>query len=107
MSLYLTGYLNVKYAPNENYAREFMELFTLGVTDANGNPNYSQTDVHNARARVHRLPARLLADPAVVTFDADVADTGVEDDLRADGRIRRAGRRSRSCSRSRTTPRSS
>ena len=51
MSLYLTGYLNVKYAPNENYGREFMELFTLGVTDANGNPNYSQTDVHNlARA---------------------------------------------------------
>ena len=51
MSLYLTGFQNVKYAPNENYAREFMELFTLGVTDANGNPNYSQTDVHNlARA---------------------------------------------------------
>ena len=25
MSQYLTGFLNVKYAPNENYAREFME----------------------------------------------------------------------------------
>jgi uncharacterized protein (DUF1800 family) len=29
MSLYLTGYLNNKDEPNENYARELMELFTL------------------------------------------------------------------------------
>ena len=51
MSLYLTGFLNRKGSPNENYAREFMELFTLGVTDARGNPNYSQNDVHQlARA---------------------------------------------------------
>jgi uncharacterized protein (DUF1800 family) len=45
MLRYLTGELNVRGAPNENYAREFMELFTLGVTDAAGKPNYSQTDV--------------------------------------------------------------
>jgi uncharacterized protein (DUF1800 family) len=51
MSLYLTGNLNRKTAPNENYAREFMELFCLGVTDASGRPNYSQNDVHQlARA---------------------------------------------------------
>ena len=51
MSRYLTGYLNVKGAPNENYGREFMELFTLGVTNAEGVPNYTQTDVHElARA---------------------------------------------------------
>jgi uncharacterized protein (DUF1800 family) len=51
MSMYLTGFLNQKGAPNENYAREFIELFMLEVTDANGNPNYSQTDVQNlARA---------------------------------------------------------
>ena len=31
--------------PNENYAREVMELFCLGITDANGQPNYSETDV--------------------------------------------------------------
>jgi uncharacterized protein (DUF1800 family) len=45
MLRYLTGELNVRGAPNENYARELMELFTLGVTDAAGKPNYSQTDV--------------------------------------------------------------
>jgi uncharacterized protein (DUF1800 family) len=51
MSYFLTGSLNVAGAPNENYAREFMELFTLGVTDAAGRPNYSQTDVaETARA---------------------------------------------------------
>lgn len=51
MSYYLTGYLNTKNSPNENYGREFMELFTLGITDAQGQPNYSQTDVHQlARA---------------------------------------------------------
>ncbi len=45
MLRYLTGELNVRGAPNENYAREVMELFTLGVTNATGQPNYSQQDV--------------------------------------------------------------
>ncbi|MDQ6775210.1 MAG: DUF1800 family protein [Actinomycetota bacterium] len=45
MLFFLSGWLNVVGRPNENYAREFMELFTLGVQDAQGNPNYSQTDV--------------------------------------------------------------
>ncbi len=45
MSLFLTGALNVAGHPNENYAREFMELFTLGVRDGQGNPNYTQADV--------------------------------------------------------------
>jgi uncharacterized protein (DUF1800 family) len=45
MLRYLTGEYNVKGAPNENYARELMELFTLGVTDGSGRANYSQGDV--------------------------------------------------------------
>ena len=36
---------NSKSSPNENYARELMELFTLGVFDSNGQPNYTQEDV--------------------------------------------------------------
>jgi uncharacterized protein (DUF1800 family) len=36
---------NRKLIPNENYARELMELFTLGVYDAAGNPTYTQDDV--------------------------------------------------------------
>jgi hypothetical protein len=35
--------LDSKTAPNENYARELMELFTLGVSSG-----YTQDDVHNA-----------------------------------------------------------
>ncbi len=37
--------------PNENYARELQELFTLGVKDFNGIDNYTQVDVRQiARA---------------------------------------------------------
>jgi uncharacterized protein (DUF1800 family) len=46
MLRYLTGEDNVKGAPNENYARELMELFALGVVDLNGNSNYAQGDVN-------------------------------------------------------------
>ncbi len=36
---------NRKAVPNENYSREVQELFTLGVEDFAGNPNYDQNDV--------------------------------------------------------------
>lgn len=42
---------HVEYAHkfiNENYARELMELYTCGVFDDNGLPNYTQEDVHEA-----------------------------------------------------------
>lgn len=42
---FLDGKLNTKNKPNENYGRELMELFVLGVFDLNGSENYSQTDV--------------------------------------------------------------
>jgi len=45
MLRFLTGEYNVKGAPNENYARELMELFGLGVTSPAGTPNYSEDDV--------------------------------------------------------------
>jgi uncharacterized protein (DUF1800 family) len=78
MSLYLTGYLNVKYAPNENYGREFMELFTLGVTDANGNPNYSQSDVHNLARAFTGYQLNQSTSPGVVTFTPSLFDTGTK-----------------------------
>jgi uncharacterized protein (DUF1800 family) len=78
MSQYLTGFENIKYAPNENYAREFMELFTLGVTDANGNPNYSQTDVHNLARAFTGYQLDQSTSPPVVTFTPGLADTGVK-----------------------------
>jgi uncharacterized protein (DUF1800 family) len=51
MSMYLNGNQNVKRSPNENYAREFQELFCLGPTGPDGSPSYTQDDVHSlARA---------------------------------------------------------
>jgi uncharacterized protein (DUF1800 family) len=45
MMEFLDTVRNKKAVPNENYARELMELFTLGVTDLAGNPNYLQEDI--------------------------------------------------------------
>ena len=42
MSKYLNNRQNVKKSPNENFARELMELFTLGVG------NYSEKDIKEA-----------------------------------------------------------
>jgi uncharacterized protein (DUF1800 family) len=55
MLLYLDGLKNFKTGNrsniNENYSRELMELFTMGVTDWSGTPNYTETDVaEGARA---------------------------------------------------------
>lgn len=36
------------YRLQENYARELQELFTIGIADNNGNPNYTQQDVVEA-----------------------------------------------------------
>lgn len=51
MLLYLNGNENVKNSPNENYARELQELFTVGARDFVGNLNYTEDDV-KAAARV-------------------------------------------------------
>lgn len=45
MLVYLDGASSGPQHPNENYARELMELFTLGVTDKNGNPHYTEDDI--------------------------------------------------------------
>ena len=46
MSAYLNLNANTKNNPNENYAREIMELFCLGPTHPDtGAPNYSQADI--------------------------------------------------------------
>jgi uncharacterized protein (DUF1800 family) len=51
MLIYLDGQYSAGASPNENYARELMELFTLGVTDKFGSPNYTETDIQQvARA---------------------------------------------------------
>ncbi|MFT3750170.1 MAG: DUF1800 domain-containing protein [Agriterribacter sp.] len=48
MLVYQNGEYNTRYAPDENFARELQELFTLGKEN---NPNYTEDDV-KAAARV-------------------------------------------------------
>jgi uncharacterized protein (DUF1800 family) len=52
MMKYLSGYQNSKQHHNQNYARELMELFTLGITHpTTGVANYNENDVREvARA---------------------------------------------------------
>ena len=46
MLLWLDGVTNVRGKPNENFARELQELFTMGITDVvTGDSNYSEEDV--------------------------------------------------------------
>jgi uncharacterized protein (DUF1800 family) len=51
MLRYLNGYLNTSAAPDENYARELQELFTIGKHPVTGLPPYTEDDVKKA-ARV-------------------------------------------------------
>ena len=50
MLFYLDNLDNVKTSPNQNFARELMELFTIGVVDQNGLPTYTENDVSAAAA---------------------------------------------------------
>lgn len=70
MLRYLNGFLNIKQAPDENYARELQELFTLGKEN---NPNYTEQDVIAAA----RVLTGWTIDPATETvlFDPDKHDT--------------------------------
>jgi len=42
---YLDGRENVAGNPNENYARELLELFTMGIAAPDGSTNYTETDI--------------------------------------------------------------
>ena len=51
MLLYLNGTQNEIGTANENYARELLELFTMGQVDAHGISNYTEADIQEiARA---------------------------------------------------------
>ncbi|MEM1095021.1 MAG: DUF1800 family protein [Bacteroidota bacterium] len=45
MLIFLDGTLNTRIAPNENYARELLELFTMGIHAPDGSPNYTEEDI--------------------------------------------------------------
>lgn len=71
MLFHLNGYLNSKLAPDENYARELQELFTVG---RGPDSLYTEDDVI-AAARV-LTGWRVAGDTLTAFFDAGAHDTG-------------------------------
>jgi len=70
MLLYLNGFQNTQSNPNENYARELYELFTLGE----GN-NYNETDITET-ARALTGYNHWTETGAQITFNVSTHDTG-------------------------------
>jgi uncharacterized protein (DUF1800 family) len=68
MLIWLDSNSNVKEKPNENFARELMELFSLGVG------NYTERDIREAA----RAFTGWATNGPEFTFDADLHDGGVK-----------------------------
>jgi uncharacterized protein (DUF1800 family) len=73
MLVHLNGYVNSKQAPDENYAREMQELFTVGRGQ---DSLYTEDDVITA-ARV-LTGWRINVDPLNSYFDPSAHDTGAK-----------------------------
>jgi uncharacterized protein (DUF1800 family) len=82
MLIYLNGNENFVFGSesfvNENYARELMELFTLGLNDPKtGKPNYVELDVQNsARSLTGWQPSTTA--PFIGQFNPSLHDTGTK-----------------------------
>lgn len=68
MLIYLNGFQNKKNNPNENYARELYELFTLGE-----NNGYTQTDIEETARALTGWNERNVA-WGTITFNPDTFD---------------------------------
>ncbi len=79
MLLYLNGYENTNVNPNENYARELYELFTLG--EGNG---YSQTDIIET-SRALTGYNHWTEFGGQIYFDVSTHDTGLKSIFGQDG----------------------
>ncbi len=73
MLVWLDGILNTKNAPNENFAREWFELFSLGVDNG-----YTQADIVQAAKAFtgYRLRFDAVTGQAYTQFDPTRHDTG-------------------------------
>ncbi|HTE09040.1 MAG TPA: DUF1800 family protein, partial [Flavitalea sp.] len=84
MLRHLNGYLNSKLAPDENYAREFQELFTIGKGPNSG---YTEDDVREAarvltgwrieQATLNSYPEESAHDSGTKTFSAFYKNTTI------------------------------
>lgn len=72
MLRYLNGHYNTRTSPDENYARELQELFTLGV-----GAGYSEADIQQAAKVLTGFRSNSASPPSdVYYFDAPKHDTG-------------------------------
>jgi hypothetical protein len=74
MVYYLNSYNNRAGAPNQDFARELMELFTIGPENRNGQPNYTENDV----AEVSRAVTGWRVNDSTLSafFDSSRFDSG-------------------------------
>jgi uncharacterized protein (DUF1800 family) len=70
MLIFQSGIDNTKEAPNENYAREMMELFSLGASNSKGYP-YSEQDVRELARALTGWTADWQNDVGFVNFRFD------------------------------------
>lgn len=75
MLIYLDNRDNNKRKPNENYARELIELFSLGRTGPDGTPNYTEDDVREA---ARALTGWGLSPEQTFLFKENQHDTGTK-----------------------------
>ena len=76
MLYYLDGTFNAVGAPNENYARELLELFTMGILSPNGAPNYTETDITEIARALTGYHVDYGDPNYTVRFEQDRHDTG-------------------------------
>ena len=74
MLYYLDGFLSEVGEPNENYARELLELFTMGIHDKDGNANYTQVDIEQISRALTGWKVSL--DTLTAWFDPTTFDAG-------------------------------
>ncbi len=77
MLIYLDSVKNKRSGPNENYARELCELFTMGITDERGRENYTQTDI----SEMARALTGLRIDEQALTWY--LADNVYDDEVKS------------------------
>jgi len=78
MLFYLDGIFNEVGAPNENYARELLELFTMGILDSNGAPNYTESDITEIARALTGYWVNDEVQPWAVEFELEVHDQGTK-----------------------------
>lgn len=75
MSVYLSNYVNRKTSPNENYAREFLELFTIqkGPQISPGNyTNYTESDISEAARVLTGIFSKMEKTYEVIDMDTGI-----------------------------------